>query len=185
MSYIENLMDCWAVADKSGLDWYARAREQCQAIANEFMVPLETVVWCIATLSPGVPWDNGANIESAQGVLAIHFFANNNGYSIRAYGANVRKCLEYLEGKRSGLPSGPKVSAFYRNILGDWSQVTLDRHAIRAARQGVQNLDAASGVQDVSTIERSAILDAYLHCAEVAGVTPAQFQAAVWTLFNK
>ena len=72
-----------------------------------------------------------------------------------------------------------KVYWFYRAITGDQDAVVLDRWAFRAA-VGIPDATEA----DIKALERVGVYDmtagAYRKVAPLFGMTPREFQAAIW-----
>jgi hypothetical protein len=133
----------------------------------------------IATLSPNSQWEQ--NLIDANTVLD----ARNDPYGfdkckVTTYHANKRKACDIAHsGDVFPTLSGPKVTAFYHNICGDESIPTIDSHTINAwygyRRTGAKLPGVkASRVDDI----RSDII----HCAFKVGVSPAIFQATIWTV---
>lgn len=178
--YINNLLALWELSTKHS-SWYSDANQTMQEIASDYNVSVENVAYIIATLSPALSWMK--NIEGARAFFDEWFGRSDSSNCQTAYGTNVKKCSEYMFGVRSDAPTGRKVSSFYRNLLGDFDAVTLDRHAIRAARWGMRNLKSESGEQKICGQEFSVIQNAYKYAASCAGVSVAEFQATLWTLF--
>lgn len=180
--YVNNLLRLASVAIKEGLDgfWYASQRYVLLGIANEYGVSLDTVAYVTATLSPALSWEK--NLESTKAFFDEWFGRCNNNRQT-AYGSNVKKCSEYMFGLRQGTPTGRKVSCFYRNLMGDKQALTLDRHAIRAARMGIRNFERESGEQKICQQEFAVVENAYRKAAKLMGVSPAYLQALVWQLF--
>lgn len=177
--YTNNLLALWELSTKQS-NWYSDAHLVIKDIANEYGVSLDAVAYVTATLSPALSWMR--NIESTRAFFDEWFGRYGNSRQA-AYGKNVRKCIDYMFGLRVGKPTGRKVSAFYSNLLGDYSYVTLDRHAIRAARWGLRNLTKGSGVQDICQQEFAVVENAYRRTADIVGVDVAVFQATIWILF--
>lgn len=179
--YVNNLLALWGLSAKAS-NWYALANAELQVIADVFSVDMECVAYVVATLSPALSWQK--NLESAYAFFAGWFGNHNYAHCKQtAYGSNVRKCTEYMFGVRPGTPTGQKVSAFYANLLGDYSVVTIDRHAIRAARMGVRNMEKESGEQKICVAEFTVVENAYRYAASCVGVSVAEFQAVIWVLF--
>lgn len=181
--YTSNLLRLASVAIEQGLDgfWYVYQRYTLLSIANEYGVSLDAATYVTATLSPALSWVK--NLESTRAFFDEWFGRTNSNNRQTAYGSNVRKCSDYMFGLRSGNPTGRKVSAFYRNLLGDTQALTLDRHAIRAARWGVRNMHADSGEQKICSQEFAVVENAYRKAARIMGVSPSYLQALVWQLF--
>lgn len=181
--YTNNLLRLAGVAIEEGLDgfWYVYQRYTLLSIANEYGVSLDAVAYVTATLSPALSWDK--NIESTRAFFDEWFGRTNSNNRQTAYGLNVRKCAHYMSGIRNGVPTGRKVSAFYRNLLGDNQALTLDRHAIRAARWGLRDFRKESGEQKICSAEFAVVEAAYRKAARIMGVSPSYLQALVWQLF--
>lgn len=75
--------------------------------------------------------------------------------------------------------SGDKVSAFYGNLAGDLSRVTIDRHAIAAALGHCPDNLSLSHAQ----YRRYAL--AYQAAAKMLDLEPAQVQAIVWIVWRR
>ena len=180
--YVNNLLRLASVAIEQDLDgfWYVYQRYTLLSIANNYGVSLDTVTYVTATLSPALSWEK--NLESVKAFFDEWFGRYGNNRQT-AYGTNVLKCEQYMQGQRQGAPTGRKVSAFYRNLLGDTQALTLDRHAIRAARWGVRNMGKESGVQDICQQEFTVVENAYRKAAKLMEVSPSYLQALIWQLF--
>lgn len=180
--YTNNLLRLASVAIEEGLDgfWYTYQRYTLLSVANDYNVTLENVVYVTATLSPALSWER--NLESTRAFFDEWFGRYGNSRQT-AYGTNVLKCVQYMQGQRQDAPTGRKVSAFYRNLLGDTQALTLDRHAIRAARMGLRNLEKESGEQKICGQEFAVVENAYRKAANLLGVSPSYLQALVWQLF--
>jgi hypothetical protein len=83
-------------------------------------------------------------------------------------GANVRKAYRILEGDIHAV-KGPKVIAFFLNIIGDENHVTVDIWATRAAVG-----------RSIPGKDRALIAEAYRRAAKKRNVSPRDFQATVW-----
>lgn len=167
--------------------WYAQARIELQEIAYTFAaydVTLEDVAWIVATLSPNLSWDTGKNQKSAIAFLS-QWFGLPCEFSNSAYGPNTAKCIEYMLGNITSEPSGPKVSAFYANLLGDESKLTIDRHATRIAIYGTWRLSDETGNIAPSVREHKLITQAYAIVAREYGLALSQLQAITWQVVNQ
>jgi hypothetical protein len=178
--YINNLLALWELSSKHS-SWYSDAHIAIKDIAKDYNVSAESVAYVVATLSPALSWN--ANVESTLAFFDSWFGGTGSSKRQTAYGTNVQKCVQYMFGERKGVPTGQKVSAFYSNLLGDYSVVTLDRHAIRAARWGMRNLGKESGEQKICEAEFAVVGNAYRYAAGCVGVSVAEFQATIWVLF--
>ncbi len=178
--YIANVLQVWEVAKSRQLTettWYAEAFNLLIDIAGQYNVTVEDVAWVTATLSPHLSWR--MNIESVYAFFDS-WYGREKQCSQSAYGTQVYKCELYMSGELSGLPTGRKVEAFYRNLLGDKSAVTFDRHMYRICTQGARNIDAMSGDANIGTIEFRCGVKAIEYCAKLLCVEPAELQSITW-----
>jgi hypothetical protein len=79
--------------------------------------------------------------------------------------------------------SGPKVTVFAANILGDYSEVTVDRHALRVCLGRHTDDNETSGW--VRPGKRRAMLEAAYHeAARITREDAATLQAITWTVYR-
>lgn len=152
----------------AGLGWYAEAYRVAAQIWPERP---DLAAGVIAALSPRCQWSTNqvwaaAVVHAArtgQACPAVHTTA------MRAHAwriANGEAPLDVL--------NGPKVRAFWANIMGDTNAVTVDVWAVFVA---TGSKDAAQ----ISTPARyAAVAAAYRRAAAILGVTPREVQAATW-----
>jgi hypothetical protein len=77
---------------------------------------------------------------------------------------------------------GDKVRAFYRNLTGDFSCVTIDRHAIAISGWDGKGLSAA-GVPTSRLYAR--VQTAYKFAGERLNLTGAEAQALTWNHWRR
>lgn len=168
----------YARAFSEGVAWYPDALAVCRSISRETGYSMERSAAVVAILSPRARWRT--NVEAARNLLA-------DGAAIRVgarkryrrrYGvlpAQVQRAQIALEARKySALVSGPKISAFYRNIIGDTDIVTVDTIMSKAADLG----------SNVTPKVRATIVEAVYILAVEYGLTPRDMQAAVWCAFR-
>lgn len=187
--YARALSAAYAAADDDarayGAGWYAAARAVAREIADECPCSLEQAAGAIAALSPRVSWaDNQADARR----LADWYFTPNGcgdwvplwGLRLHAFSAQQHKAVDCLTDGMGPLDilRGPKERAFYRNIIGDTDAVTVDVWVARAATRGTRDKPASHrDYADMAAGLRRA--------ARAAGVTPRDFQAAVWVAIRQ
>jgi hypothetical protein len=162
----------------NGLEWYSRARDVADSLAAGAPITTEVAAGVIAALSPRCGWS--ANVRGAG--LMVDAFAHGRGMPVTAGTlTNRRKAWEILQ--RGGDPlevlGGPKVRAFYANIMGDTHAVTVDVWAARVA-EGPTFRDAAPAGKRYKLIAT-----AYRRAGELLGVSARDVQAAVWTHYRR
>lgn len=127
----------------------------------------ESVAFAIAALSPNKGWTQNLNLARTAVALACnaadHSDLSDVEDAIAPLGAMgsrkvaAAKALAWIE-----IPSGPKVSAFARNIAGDLRPVTVDRHMLDIFRGDETPEDWCSMK------------------ATTTGLWPAEVQAVLW-----
>jgi len=179
---LHRLLALWqhaTTADKEvGANWYARAYLEVCMLADDFGVSLGTAAGVVASLSPNNRWDQ--NLTDARAVLgAVKRGASWESITVSTYQANKVKAFTIAEdGAVWPTLRGPKVEAFYHNLCGALSRVTLDSHAVNAwAGQRI----AGSGSPSVPNALLARATTDYYRAAATARVTPAVFQATLWT----
>jgi hypothetical protein len=160
----------WFHKGTTGHSWYANARKECGRLAVAYGVSPRAAAGVVAALSPRMRWS--VNLRQASRVLAAHASGEvaPPHVGIRAF---VAKAWRIAKGERPlDVLSGPKVRAFYRNLCGDLSHVTVDVWAARAL-----GWNGDKGMTDAQYARAS---EAYRRAAASVGVPPAVFQAVVW-----
>ena len=151
----------------AGKGWYAAAREFAATLWADH---LDRAAGIIAALSPMTSW--AQNMAQAGQVVA----ALQNGEPCPAVqtGSNRAKVWAIGHGADPvATLSGPKITRFYRAIMGDDSVVVVDRWAARVA---------GFDVDAVPPRLFALCEEAYTLAAAELGVAPAVLQATTWTV---
>jgi hypothetical protein len=167
-------------AREYGSRWYGEAYGFASRLASEYPgATVEQVAGAIAALSPRVYWTD--NQRDAETLLDWYYTDPDEPYvplwyvkrSMSAFPKQIDKAVDCL-GADDPLTilNGPKETAFYRNIVGNPTAVTVDVWMTRAATRGAT--DKASPTL-YRTIERAIVRAARKH-----HTNPRDFQAAVW-----
>ena len=166
-----------------GMQWYPAAHHDVNSIARRVGRDTRIIAGVVAALSPNVWWERC--LQDAE-TLAAGF---NDGraiedISVTTYHGNREKAWRILQGEEpQDIVRGPKVSAFYRNLLGDWSVPTIDTHAINAWH-GRRVVGSNLKLRNRVTTFRKVTAD-YTRAAATHGVTPAEFQAVLWITWKR
>ena len=156
----------------TGANWYTHARDFADETSARQGIKRASVVGVMAALSPQVRWDY--QIAHTDRFVASELREIGSG-TFPGYGRNLTKARGVLHSGKDPLAilRGPKVTAFYRCIMGDPDAVVIDRHAARAAGLDPDNL----------TMKRYRdCADLYRTVAAACAVSPRQLQAAIWNL---
>lgn len=159
-----------------GLAWYPTAVAGSAKWAEWFGVNERTVACVIAAISPQCDWTS--NLRIAFEVLSGQTLVT--GGALRS---NVAKARRILADKATSLDSyfksGPKVTAFARNLSGDSDAVTIDTHAIQAA------LNDPTVYKGLHASAYEVIAGCYRDVARELGVKPCDFQAIIWCAWKR
>lgn len=153
-----------------GKAWYPQAIETLQGIAGSWTCEKRAAV--CAMLSPRITW-----AENTKGVVKLHRATAQHSSLCPVVAGLRRNVWKAWETARDGdltRVSGPKVSAFYANLCGDFQRVTIDVWAARAA--GVSD-------REMSHLDRNrykCLERAYQSVARELYFAPAELQAIVW-----
>jgi hypothetical protein len=164
-----------------GLAWYDRARRAAADMADRYgvsesHVPVECAAGVIAALSPRCQW--ASNVRAAELMLAAAAAGAPEPVTNGTL-ANRRKAWRIANGAEpDAVLSGPKVRAFYANIMGDREAVTIDVWAARAAE--------GRDWPHAPVKRRYRLLaESYRRAGERRGMCPRDVQAAVWTVYRR
>jgi len=158
----------------AGVAWYPDALEMCNYKAYRYSLSTARVAALVAVTSPRARWST--NISAVESILEDSrrpLSARRAHYGI--LGANAAKGARIVsEWDYNYLITGPKVTAFYRAILGDSNSVTVDAIMSRAAGYG-----ASVTVKIRRTVEA-----ATREVAHDLGLSPRDAQAAIWVAYR-
>jgi hypothetical protein len=183
--FCDNILRAYVMASDSdiadGIEWYARAlRLAAELDPNN----VRKAVGIIAVLSPMTSWPQ--NVAKAKAVYA--------GGQAWGLGDSVSKANRIFNGEDvDSVVSGPKVTSFFHNILGDDAPVTVDRHAIDCAYGKVMtDAERANAVKSTKARDGYGLIrDAYKHVAAIISeetgkvISGAQMQAIVWIYWRR
>ena len=155
---------------REGRLWYPAANEYFSQLANKYGLQPSKVMGVVAALSPFVGWKTQLDRTEAfirdetqqRGTGRFPGFSRNI--------LNARLILHDLQPEQ--VLVGPKVRAFYQNLMGDTQILTLDRHAISAAL-GKKTLRVPLKLSQEIT-------EGYWNAANTAREYPRDFQAIIW-----
>lgn len=147
------------------MTWYEDTLDHCRGLARETGLAVSVVAGVVAATSPRTKW--ALNLRIAGEICRRHA-AGDASKPTACMGTNHRAALRVLDG---GEPSGNKVHAFWRAILGDRLAVVLDAWMIDA-------LGLPPRLDRRGRYDRFATL--WEQCCLAAGLWPRDAQADVW-----
>lgn len=145
----------------AGAAWYPSEAGWIAAAAQRAGAPVWNATAAYAALSPRLQLGRNriALVAMLEGQRPSGVFTNSVN--------TAKRCL--LDG---GLPSGPKVHSFARNLLGDSEAVTVDVWAMKAA--------GFPGASPGTAKRYATIARTYQGAAKRLGIEPRTLQAATW-----
>lgn len=159
----------------AGVAWYDRARAAALAMSTD--ATAHRAAGVIAALSPRCQWST--NVAWAASVLT----AADSGADVPNVHTTAMRGVAWRiangEDPASAL-KGPKISAFYANIMGDHDRVTVDVWAQRACGKSAVRLDAKGKERAPDGRHYKLVELAYQRAAAAVGLSPRDMQAAVW-----
>jgi hypothetical protein len=172
-----NLRNIFADATPSeytiGKSWYSDARAAIRALASETCRSVEVFAAITAALSPRILW--GVNLDAATAFARCAQLGLEMP-TVAGFKANRNRAwiIANSFGQWPGsLLSGPKVSAFYANLTGDESAVTIDVWILRAADVRYANIGNCEQITNAIT-----------DIAREYKLSPAKVQAVIWTVMR-
>lgn len=144
--------------------WYRESKRTARALARKHGTTLATAAGVIAALSPRISWS--VNVRAADLVLE----GVRDTTQVAGFDSNVEKAFRIADGERPlKVLGGPKVTAFYRAIMGDEDAAVVDVWMWRAMGVAPEGMSYAEAEQ------------ALREAARLAGLPVTTFQAIVWT----
>jgi hypothetical protein len=176
---VDNIIKVYNSADEDNMrrggDWYEETRNFCTMWSMGYKP--EHAIAAYAVISPSLNKEQNDK-QFVRAISAHRLGMDVTEMPIGVYGKNNRrKFVRCLEGDLTAV-GGSKVTSFYKNILGDPAQVTVDRWAVRIAMYN-PHLPEAKCVPSSKGCY-NAIKAAYISVAEKLGEDPAVIQARTW-----
>lgn len=163
---------------EAGFYWYDAARTEVEALAASYDVRYDIVAAVVAVLSPNVNWET--NIHDAAEVLATCRLGGElESIKVSTYNRNRDKAVSIvLSGEVFPHLSGQKVTAFYYNLCGDYSEPTLDSHTINAWAGRRVETSRTELARRTTTLRR--VRADFIRASTLRHLAAARFQAIIW-----
>lgn len=174
---VGRILDCYRNASpaqvEAGAQWYGMAQEWAETLAAGTAYSVTQTAGVIAALSPQTPWA----INKRQAMDCVKAHAAGLPLPSCNTSAQMGKVAAILDG---AMPQhalkGPKERAFFGNIMGDVSLVTVDRWAF---------LTATGTPVEGGGLSRAAfniVAAAWNDAAAIFGVSRPTLQAVCWVV---
>lgn len=161
-----------------GKRWYPEARARIAELIADSRLAVDAsftarITAVCAVLSPRITWQS--NLEGVRRALKALWTGTSIAPTIAGTYHNKEKAWSIATGDAGlELVTGPKVSSFYANLMGDYQRVTIDIWAARAA--GVPDTD----VTHLDRRRYQYLERAYQTVSAQLGFSPAELQAICW-----
>lgn len=196
---VDSLLTKYDAADEDtrnwGQQWYGTAQEYIHNLAQKTGKDPHQVAAVMAAFSPRTAWDPNMG-------LATHFMLNYNpddpdsmtGDNMPGLAENLERAKriynaqshdEILEALQNG-NEAPKITSFYKNMMGDPNAVTIDTWMARAILGKDHDLADGDASQKALgwTGAYDKMADAVRKAAEIRGIDPHVMQAIIWSHVN-
>lgn len=192
ISTLTNNILAWCEAatpdqEAEGRVWYAYAQDLAKQVTVDlrskgFRVDFRTVAAVIAVTSNNMPWERQIRVTEPI-IEAILRGIDPKTLGLGVMFSYLDKAERIINGDMTAL-SGPKVTVFYLNIIGEYGKVTVDRHAVRVALNEYTDENTTNRWVKPESRARYMMEAAYYLAAEACGDEPAVVQAIAWTVYR-
>jgi len=188
---VNNILKCYGLSTAQekcdGLRWYKQAKRDCKQLAERKNVSLRHAVGVVAATSPNLKWEK--NVHTAEQVI--------DGYVQGIDHENIEGCMAYKQNRLKGYKvmanpnrslailktlNGPKISAFFDNIMGGDS-VTVDGHARNIAY--AERVQLKSDKANMGKAEYAKLEQAYRDAAAILNIKACDLQAITWVAWRR
>ena len=172
---------------KHGLTWYHKALADCKGVSSRLALPLHIVVGVVASLSPNNKWER----NTINAFDLCNAFINGNdmdSVKVSTYHTMKRKAWFILEEMPTydevvKILNGKKIVSFYKNIMGDESEITIDGHARNIYYNDRQGLTTPN--TSIRKLEYIDIQKAYKRASKKLGIKAYELQAITWVAWKR
>lgn len=186
--YKSRFLDMYRAAGSPESDnWYVDANTRVQTLAVAHGIDFNVCAAVVAALSPRVRWLTNHGIY--QNIVAADTLIKGFRHHVRkstvfgmvpGFHANKRKAWKILRQNDPSVLSGPKVTAFYHNIIDPYGtdHVTVDSWMVAVAED--LPLDADKTNYSPGIVGYNRIKKAIMNAALEVAIHPVDFQSIVW-----
>ena len=170
-----------------GIYWYLNANKDCQEIADKFNIPKHIVCGSLSALSPNNKYER--NVQNANDLIDAFMNGNDmDSIKVSTYHTMKQKAWSILQQMPSyeetlTILNGQKIKSFFRNIMGDESEITIDGHARNIYYNDRQGLTTPN--THVGKLEYAKIQKAYQRASKKLGIKAYELQAITWVTWKR
>jgi hypothetical protein len=190
MNYVRNINKVFAQVTESelkhGKTWYSNAKVECQAMADKYELPLNTVVGVVAALSPTNRWqrnlaDAADMLETFTGGGYLESCAPSTYKTMRDKAWKVLEAAIVSDDLIAAILNGPKITDFFHCIMG-YDVCVIDGHAWCIANADRRTLQE---IPSIGRKLRNELQGAYIRAGKKHGMTAYEMQAATWVAWKR
>lgn len=170
-----------------GIYWYLNANKDCQEIADKFNIPKHIVCGVLSSLSPNNKYER--NVQNAHDLIEAFMNGQDmDSVKVSTYHTMKQKAWSILQQMPSyeetlTILNGQKIKSFFRNIMGDESEITIDGHARNIYYNDRQGLTTPN--THVGKLEYAKIQKAYQRASKKLGIKAYELQAITWVTWKR
>ena len=172
---------------KHGMTWYSSAFADCKKVSTKLSLPMHIVVGVVAALSPNNKWDR--NLQNAFDLCQAFIEGQDlDSIKVSTYHTMKRKAWYILEtmptyNETVTILNGKKIVSFFRNIMGDETDITIDGHARNIYYNDRQGLTTPN--TNIKKLEYVDIQKAYKRASKKLGLKAYELQAITWVAWKR
>lgn len=172
---------------KHGMTWYLNALTDCKELANKLELPIHIVVGVVAALSPNNKWERNT-LNALELCQAFIDGQDMDSVKVSTYNAMKRKAWSILQDMPTYeetiiILNGKKIVSFFRNIMGDETDITIDGHARNIYYNDRQGLTTPN--TSIRKLEYFDIQKAYKRASKKLGLKAYELQAITWVAWKR
>lgn len=174
----------------TGCTWYALHKALITRIAGRNSITNDVAAGAFSAMSPGLTIE--ANLTEFESMVQLY----SMGFSVEDFKPHrVPYSFKSTFGKAWGILQGTlslegafapdtKTQAFYYNLSGDLSRVTIDGHIMNACVNGMTRVGISSKNINITPNRYRQISKLITDMGEAESLRPAQVQAIIWIVYR-
>jgi hypothetical protein len=186
MTYSKNILKAHGLLSTddliNGCDWYLDAKQFCTTISEKYSIDFLKVAGIVSALSPACNWEQ--NKKDAESFIMHLKYLSDYIPVVCTYGNNAYKSeiIFNSNGNKNDIAtillgkSGYKTKSFFLNMIGEFNEVTIDRHILKAVNFKEKCLTKKRYYSLVTEFKK---------VAEKVRISPMDLQAAIWVNYKR
>jgi len=170
-----------------GMTWYSNALAMLKEMAQEFEIPTHIVVGVMSALSPNNKYER--NLENTYALIRAFLMGQDmDSVKVSTYHTMKRKAWHILQemptyDQTVTILNGKKIVSFFKNIMGDETEITIDGHARNIYYNDRQGLTTPN--TNIRKLEYIDIQKAYQRASKKLGIKAYELQAITWVAWKR